>query len=342
MAIKAKEIARQLGVSESTFSLVVNGKPGISAKTRERVLQGIRELGCEHLIQQAAAAESACNMIGFVLYKKGGELLGCNSFFPLIMDEIENAARGAGYCLTVITIEHSRIREQIRYIAEARCSGFVVFATEMKEDAFPYFEQTGLPWVLFDNDFISRDVNSVVVNNRQGTYRLVRYLYELGHRKIGYLCSGLDINSFLERRAYAMAAMQGFGLKNPERYAYTVGYPSERAEQGMAELLRATPRDKLPTAFLADNDLVSVGAMQATLKAGYRVPDDFSFVGFDDRPVCTVVNPRLTTFRLPRERFGAEAVMQLVALIACRFRSSIKVEINGSVVVRESCKRMDV
>src|SRR5699024_5660987 len=110
MAVRAKDIAKQLGVSEATFSLVINGKPGISIKTREKVLAGIRSLGYDYLIQSPGSSDPVSRVIGFVLYKNHGELLGANSFFPLILDGIESTARNAGYSLAVINIEREQIR----------------------------------------------------------------------------------------------------------------------------------------------------------------------------------------------------------------------------------------
>ena len=108
----------------------------------------------------------------------------------------------------------------------------------------------------------------------------------------------------------------------------------------MDEVLSRIPKDKLPTAFLADNDLVSIGAMQAVKKAGYHIPDDFSFIGYDDRPVCTLIDPKLSTVQLPRERFGAEAVKLLIEQIEDKKESCITIQINGKLICRDSVKRI--
>lgn len=344
MSVRAKDIAKQLGISEATMSLVVNGKPGISKKTRARVIQQLNELGYGYFIQNqntdpasvpGGSVPDKKKTIGFVLYKSNGALLGMNSFFPLILDGLENTAREHGYSLVVINMEKNSISEQIRYIKDANCTGYVIFATEMQETDIEYFEALGLPYVILDNYFVGRDINSVKVNNQQGTYRLVQYLYEMGHRKIGYLGSGLSINSFEERRLYAFQAMEFFGIKNPQQYYYIIGYPHEKATEGMQQILNRIPKKDLPTAFLADNDLVAIGGMLAARRFGYQIPEDFSFVGYDDRPICTLSDPQLTTLQLPRGRFGSEAVYQLIHMIQ-NHSSTVKVEINGKLIERAS------
>ncbi|MDR2914550.1 MAG: LacI family transcriptional regulator [Tannerella sp.] len=334
--VRAKDLAKELGVSTATISLVLNGKPGISDKTRENVIQKIKELGYGYLLQSQPELADESSTLGFIIYKNNGELLGMNSFFPLILDGIELTARQHGYNLVVITIEKWEIEKQINYIRDSNCAGYVIFATEMHEEEVVYFEKLGIPFVLFDNYFVDKQINSVKVNNEQGTYTAVKYLYDKGHRTIGYLTSGLDINSFVERRNSAFAAMRQFGMENQEQYCYNIGYPHEKSEIGMTIVLTGKDKRKLPTAFLADNDLVAVGAIQAMKRLGHRIPEDFSVIGYDDRPICTLVEPRLTTIQLPRGRFGAESVEQLIRTMQKEETAFVKVEVNGILIERET------
>ncbi|MCD8084380.1 MAG: LacI family DNA-binding transcriptional regulator, partial [Clostridiales bacterium] len=354
MAIKrAKEIAKEIGFSASTLSLVLNGKPGISEKTRIAVVNRLQELGYGYMLegtQDSAdnpavtipANDTAVNSensgtIGFVLYKNEGKLLGFNSFFPLILEGIESTARRYGYSLVVINIEREHINQQINYIEDANCLGYVIFATELHLEDLKPFQNLGIPFVLLDNYFRSlSSVNAVKVNNEQGTYEAVRYLYDLGHRNIGYLSSGLDICSFHEREMFALSAIRE--LTGTSGVSYTIGYAHENAEHGMSRLLSSGQIKKMPTAFLSDNDLVAIGAIQALKKAGYHIPEDISIIGYDDRPICTIIDPPLTTIQLPRTRFGSEAIEQLIRFMRMPSDSYTKVEINGILIKRDSVR----
>lgn len=344
MALTSKELAQKLGVSTATISLVLNGKKGISDKTRLRVVQQIKELGYGDMLKESAATAeektsdpaSSVKNIGFVIYKNNGMLLGMNSFLPLILDGIESSARNHGYNLLLISIERGDIENQIKYIQAANCKGYVIFATELQEEDLYYFDQIQLPYIVFDNYFIDRNINCIKVNNEQGTYLAVKCLHRLGHRKVGYLSSGLEINSFKEREKFAKSAIRFFKMEAPDRYSYTIGYPNDTAETNMLQLLQNLSKSELPTAFLADNDLVAVGAIQALKKSGIRVPDDISVIGYDDRPICELIDPPLTTIRLPRAAFGAEAVERLIYMLERSSDQCIKVEINGELVMRSS------
>ncbi|MBQ7372626.1 MAG: LacI family DNA-binding transcriptional regulator [Blautia sp.] len=351
MALTAKEVAGKIGVSQATLSLVTNNKPGISDKTREKVLKELKERGYEYLLNEEAFAQQKENapqtasgmdtqtvlpsrMLGFVTYQVGGELLGYNSFFPLIISGIESIASSEQYNITYINIAKERLQEGMRQLVSSGCIGYVIFATEMKEADLAPFEELGIPFVVLDNYFVGHNHNAVKVNNEQGTYRAVEYLVKKGHKKIGYLRSGVDINSFEERYTRAMEAMRYFGCETPEKYTFEIGYPYKTAFSGMNELLIS--QKELPTAFLGDNDLVLAGAMAAVQQAGYRLPEDMSFVGYDDRPICEWLTPALTSMHLPREHFGGEAVRILIRMLHGEKDLNIKAELNSELIERDS------
>lgn len=352
-AIKSKDLAKEIGVSTATISLVLNGKPGISDKTRAMVEQKIRDLGygdmLHHSAESTAAevsrrssgeaernASSENRSVGFVLFQRSGDLLAFNSFFPLILDGIEKEARSAGYNLLVLQVSASHIEADIRRMTDSGCAGYVIFGTEMHSEDLPYFSSLGLPFVVFDNEFFETGLCYTKVNNRQGSYLAIRHLVRNGHRRIGYLSSELNIDSFRERESDAYEAMRELGLDTAQCPRYRIGYPHDRARAGMEKVLAETDRKHLPTAFFGDNDLVMVGAMQALQEAGLRVPEDVSLIGFDDRPECTIVTPKLTTVQLPRDLFGAAALRQLLFVLRNPDSGSLTQEVNGVLVSRES------
>ena len=345
MALRAKDIAEMIGVSQATLSLVINNKPGISAKTKEKVIQALKDRGLDYLLVRGEvegapedAASHDSRNIGFVIYTNKGDLLGFNSFFPFIMEGVEARARLHGYNVSFINVRREFVKEDLQHILDAKCVGCVVFATEMHSEDSAAFQKLGIPVVLLDNYFADQRLNAVKLNNVQGTYLAVKHLVERGHRKIGYLRSGLAIDSFAERFQAALSAMRQFGVADPEAYVYEIGYHPENAKAGMAALLEK--KVKLPTAFMADNDVVAAGALTACVNAGLRVPEDISFVGFDDRPECVLCNPPLTTIKMSRQYFGAEAVELLVRALNGVPGLSVKMEIGTELVERESVARL--
>lgn len=335
----AKELAKELGISAATLSLVLNGKPGISDKTRANVLDKLKEMGYTNLIKHDPNALPN-KTLGFVIFKNSGKILGEHAFYPEVLDSVETAARKCGYNLNIITIERKEAEKQIQYILDANCIGYIIFATEMEGDEIQNFQDLGLPFVLLDNYYNDKDINSVTVNNEQCTYLAVQYLISQGHRNIGYLRSGLSFRSFQEREMWSDIALQHFGINDMRNYTYTVGYPIDSACQGILKATEQLKAPDAPTAFLADNDLVAIGAMRGMQQLGYAIPEDFSFIGIADRPISSLIEPKLTTIRVPKERFGAEAVSQLVQQLDQPCTSYVKVAVNGELVIRDSVKSL--
>ena len=352
MALKAKDIAQDLGISPATVSLVINNKPGVGEETRKMILDRIVELNCEYLLRDAAEAGAKENTvvngdylqtIAFVIYIKGGELMEQTPFLPYMLGGIENAARGYGYSLAILTISADWDEEEKRNaILNSKCVGFVVFATELQNDAdISVFESMGIPFVILDNYFSNRPITCVTLNNEQGIQKLVEHLLECGHRRIGFLDSGLSIQSFKERKEYCLWAFHRAGILQCEELSYTIGYPILNAYTGMKNIL-AQKKD-LATAYLADNDIVAIGAIEALKEYGYRIPQDIAVAGFDDRPDCLTCEPKLTTVRIPRASFGAEAIELLVNQIlrmkrGTKILGSRKLELGVELIIRESTK----
>lgn len=356
MIIKAKELASKLNISEATLSLVLNRKHGISDKTRERISKQIIDLGYEEMFKPQindAALENAPNNaqtadftqqtekgnIGFVVYKDTGLFMDSTPFFPLIIDGMDTTARKNGYKLLTINIRRDMdLQTKIGYLLESGCEGFVIYAPELPEDDADAFLSLNIPTVLLDNYFYEKNIDSVVLNNSQGIYVILKKLMSLGHKKIGYLGSGVNIQSYKERKESYKKFMNEFGLEIDGRYFVDVGYPEKKCMEGMEKLIEKN-KENMPTAFITDTDYVAYGVIKALQKKGYNVPNDVSVVGFSDRPVCMYCEPNIATMRIPRIRFGSEAVDLLINRIInkpYKEKSVVKTEVSMEFVMRES------
>ena len=103
----------------------------------------------------------------------------------------------------------------------------------------------------------------------------------------------------------------------------------------MRELLARN--EPLAKCYFADNDLIAVGAVRALKEAGSRIPQDVAVVGFDNLPVCTYIEPALTTVHVPKQYMGQAAVRRLYSLIHESDHVSVKTEVSTSLQKRKSC-----
>lgn len=336
MALKAKDIAEILGVSTATVSLVLNNKPGVGDKRRQEIIQKIKELDCGYMLKDQRVNKGA---IGFVVYKREGSIIDESPFFTYILEGINNSINKHGYTLNFLYINKNMPRSEQEYqLNSGNYKGLVIFAVEMYYDDLQLFKDSQIPFVILDNSFQENDVDAVAINNVQGTSKAVAYLCEMGHQEIGYIRSKVKINSFEERYSAFKRKMKNMGRVFNKEYVIDVGYSEEDVKRDVKAYIQGAQR--LPTAFFAENDLIGCNAIRAIQECGYKVPDHISMVGFDNRPISTLVEPKLATINVPKDIFGPAAVDLLISKIEHGREQSLKVEIGTSLVKRESVKNL--
>lgn len=296
-----KEIAKTLGISPAALSLILNHKPGVSAQTRENILQKIHQMGYSHLIKPVASQT------------------------PVTMD-------------ASIPIE-----EQLKSALPIASEGIILLATEMlDEDAQPFLNLP-IPCIAIDNDFSHMDISTVAINNQLGTFQAVEYLFQQGHRNIGYLHSLESISSFDERRDGYLSAMKHFHLELSQDDIYYVHYSEEESYQDIYRIFKDSPVHS--TAFICDDDTIAAGALRAFHMLGYKIPEDISLIGFNDRPNASLTRPSLTTINVPKGAFGTAAVDSIINLIGKKqnnncWTSSLKTRVGTQLVIRDSVKKI--
>ena len=335
-----REIAQKLGISPAALSLIINHKPGVSESTRDRVLEQLIEMGCEHLIKKAPAVPSS--NLCFIIYKRHGEVLDLHPFFLLLMESIETRARSYGYNILLNNIDKRRPMEpQLEHLIQMDCQGAIVFATEMEDEDMIMIRELPIPIVSLDNDFTRLSCNSVSINNQMGTFQAIDYLVRMGHRRIGYLKSKNRISSFKERQSGYEDALAHFGLSFSSEDILSVHYTEEGSYRDIRQFLDSRSIQDIPDAFVSDDDTMACGALRAFSEHGYHIPGDISIIGFNDRPNCDVTTPPLTSVNVSKHALASEAVDELMRMIQNPETStpearSRKIRIGTKLTVRNS------
>ena len=321
MEITAKDIAKKLGVSPSAVSLAMNGKPGISIATREKILAEAVRLGYSITRKEAS---SPIQNIRYVIFLEGGATVKETSFYSIVLQGVEATAKENG-CNVLISYFYSSgdWAEQIAAVCKD-VAGLIILSTEVEdrhiEKALIYgVDKLNIPVVLVDNATSLVDVDCVVADNLTGASRAVSFLFDKGHPDVGYLRSKERIDSFDERQAGFLKARKAHGI-SVQPMCIDVDIASEKAFYDMCAWLDGG--GKPLSAFFADNDIIAAACIRALKAKGYRVPEDVSVVGFDDMPVCTMIDPTLTTIRIMKEQLGVTAMNLLNQRIAERERGT--------------------
>lgn len=316
MTITAKEIAEKLRVSPSAVSLAMNGKPGVSEVTRERILtEAVRTGYSTHKKE----VPSSIRNIRFVIFLAGRQNMEEESLAPEILQGIEARAREYGHNV-LVSYFHAGGDWAAQALNICRdTSGLIILAPGVEEQhvekARTLLERQKIPVVLVGNTTEFPDVDCVSADNLQGASLAVRYLLEMGHPDVGYFRARPRNDSFEERQAGVLHARRRFGMNDRTLLQYVdAGITSEQAYRDICRWLDQGGRPL--SAYFADTDILAAAAVRALTSHGYRVPEDVSVVGFGDLPICMMMDPELTTVQVMREQMGVAAIDRL----CCRLR----------------------
>lgn len=334
MSITAKELAKMLQISEAAVSMALNNKAGVSTATRQRVLQTAREHGYDFSrIQEAREPQTEKGTVSFVFYKKHGAVVTDTPFFNQLTEGIEQACRQAHYSLNINYLyADENLSRQLNNLSY--CNGMILLATEMSQEDFRHFDHLGIPLVVLDTYFRSLNFDCVLINNFQGAYQATDYIIHKTKKQPGYLRSSYSIGNFQERADGFYKAIRENGMSPSKSQVLSLSPSMEGAYEDMLELLKSG--EELSRCYFADNDLIAAGAMKAIKEMGYSIPQDVSLIGFDNMPLCTYIEPALSTVHVPKQYMGQMAVSRLLQIIGAQEHVPVKIEIGTKIVNRKS------
>jgi LacI family transcriptional regulator len=309
------DVARHAGVSQTTVSIIVNNDdtPNIPDETRQRVLEAIEELGYEPDALAQALRSGSTRTIALIIPDLR------NPHFCEYATGIEEAARAAGYHLllssTALNDEYGV--DIFKDLARRRFDGLIVASSFILESdearaTLAHIQKRGLPIVELSDNY---GVDAVAADYREATKEVMSYLLSFGHRRIGliYGVGGVGGHELADDRLEAYRdSLKAAGRPILPELIVDCGPTIEDGYQASSKLLRLAAR---PTAVIAINDLLAIGAVRAAADAGLQVPRDISFVSYDDIPMANYFVPRLTTVTKNALMLGRKAFEVLLARI---------------------------
>lgn len=331
-----REIAAIAGVSPAAVSLVLNNKKGVSAETRRRIQNVMEECGYLPAPSKRKAERFRLMVIKFRAH--GIALEENQGFIASIIDRIESECRRFAFDLVMCNCEASTAEATIRSLMENPPDGVIMIGTELCEKDYHLLELFTVPLVVLDNNILMENVDSVVMANQTLTARLVRYLYDLGHREIGYFKFTQPVNNCDERYDGYVQELNRLGLQTPDPI-----YLKPTVDGAFEDMKRMIKTGEYVPhgAIVSDNDSVAIGAIKAIREAGYSIPEDVSIVGFDDIPFSAVTMPALTTMRISRSQMGTLAVDLIRKRIKHPDWPGMHMLIGGKLIERNSTRPVD-
>ena len=339
MRYNIKKIAEIAGVSPATVSLALNNKPGISTSTREKILQIFYSLKNEQ-DPRKDFGQTIKGSVRFLKIIKHGHIVNRDHdlFIASYIDGLEHEAHLNGYRLEINNMHAADIPSFVAHLKGTKIHGLIVLGTELAESDLAVFESLDLPVVIIDTTYDFLKLDFVDMNNEEAVYDIIRYFGEHRHREIGLIRSDTEARNFDLRTKIFPAALKYHALPFDPSFMFTIDSTFNGAYEGMLQYLKKGK--KLPTAIFSSNDLMASACMKAFKEHKIRVPDDVSIVGFDNLPICEILDPPLTTMSVSKKQIGQWAIKLIIDRKRNPDRPFIKCSVGGTLIERGSVRML--
>ena len=303
MPVSISDIARRAGVSPSTVSRALNDHPRISEATKKNIQQLAKSMG--YIPSQIARSLVArrSTTIGVAVHEFP------DPFIVSLISSIEDVVLPNEHDLYISSFYRDSQLERRLYqsFIEKRVAGIIVIGSLIDEE-YLELSVSSIPVVLVN---CLTYPFSVSTNQYSGAIMAMDHLLGLGHRRIAYISQGTDTNTDKMRFKGYCFALNGHNIPQCEDFILSGDGSSIGGIKAVSQLLQF---DERPTGIFCYNDLTAIGVMNALQQNGFRVPQDFSVVGFDDLDIAAYYYPSLTTIRQPIYQLGQEAANMLFGL----------------------------
>lgn len=331
------DIARKAGVSTATVTRVTAGNPNVKPSTREKVQRIIDEYAYTPSASARSLESGRSQTIGIVLPEI------TNPYFVRMFDAADKEARTCGYTTWLYQADTQRAvsAEMVDEIIRRRLDG-VLFAGGIwgqegsgLSEALVRLKQY-MPVIAICPPSTQLDC-ICLYNDLLGCSRLaLRHLHTLGHRRIAFIGGSMQIGDSSERGQSFLEELRTLGLPDDPAYHVDCGYDAESGERAVMRLLAGLDRTHWPTAMIAFNDLVAMGAMKQLKQMGLTLPNDMAIVGCDNQFFCPYTDPPLTSVDLHPEEIARSAIRELLSAKESNF-SAYTLTREATLIVRESC-----
>lgn len=328
------EVSELAGVSLATVSRVMNKNAGVSEKTRKKVLDAMDKLGYRPNAIAQSLASNRSNSIGILVSELGTD------FYGTMMSGIETHLRSVEKS-AIVTAGHDKEaeeREGIEFLISRRCDGLILHVEAVSDDYLIELSKGPVPFILLNHYIPEIAENCITLDNELGGYLATKMALDNGHKEIAYISGPLWKGDAQHRLSGFKRALTEFGIDFDSGLMYEGDYKEASGTEGMKYFLDS---GKKFTTVICANDQMASGAMITAKEAGVELPDDVSFVGFDNITLSRFLYPRLSTVIYPVYEMGLMAAKAVLNLTYKQFNYPIQNLFEPEIKPRDSVKKLN-
>lgn len=331
------DIAKKAGVSPSTVSKVLNGRPDVGKKTVEKVKRITEELGYYPNSIARGLATKKSKTVG-VFFEDHLNTGFRHPFLQDILASFKDVIGEHGYDLIFFTNNHPKNQVET-FAARAthrNVDGLFLLGVSRTDKNLDTVIQSDIPCISVDLDLIGPRANYICSDNIGGASCAVEYLIEMGHREIALITDIFSTKPGHDRLIGYKTTMKKYGLPIKKSWVEFSDFTKDGGYQSTLRLLENNPS---LTAIFSAGDMMAVGAMEAINERGLQVGKDISVIGFDNISLLSLVKPGLTTVHQNKEMMGTTAARELAKYMEDPNYCSCPITIETELIVRDTvCK----
>jgi LacI family transcriptional regulator len=337
MAVRLKDIARDLGVSVVTVSKVLRNHPDISAETRKRVQKRVKELNYQPNFAARSLITGMTWTIGLVV----PDLL--HPFFAQIAQEISVEIRKKGYSLFISSSDDDAELEQqeIAQLLARRVDVMLIASAQWTIESFRQVEEQKVPYILLDRYFSGLEANFVGVDDKAVGVLGTKHLIEQGCRRIAHI-RGSEVSTAIGRLEGYKQALAAEHMTPLPGHVVSIGSSGDtKGERGGYDATTKLLANKIrPDGIFCFNDPIALGTMRAILDAGLRIPEDIAVVGCGNISYSDFLRVPLSSVDQDSKMIGKRAAALALKLAHTKSAIRPKTElVVPHMVVRASSQR---
>jgi DNA-binding LacI/PurR family transcriptional regulator len=314
--VTIRDVADKAGVSISLVSLVLNAQIGpngeylcsASQETAKKIIRVAKELGYSKNVAASSLRSGQSKTLGIIVTDIS------NAFFSDICRHIENVSAREGYLSVFGSSEDNpeKMYQLMRKFIALGVDGLIVAPCAHTEKQISEIAKNSVPVVLIDRNLENVDgVGRVMMDNEVAGRRATRHLIGNGHKKIEMIRYQSDISTILKRFQGYKSEMEDNGLG---QYVKDNVINSDSIQDGMTDMVRDA-HNRGVDALIFPSNLLTVKGISSIMKLGYKIPDDFAVVGFDQRGNTEIYNPQLSYVYQPTEVLAQQSFDMLHDMI---------------------------
>jgi DNA-binding LacI/PurR family transcriptional regulator len=331
--VTLKDIAERVGKSVPTVSRALANFPDIAADTREEIKRVAQEMGYVPNITARHLQKQRTDTVSLIL-PVANHLRISDPFFSEFLTGVVETTTQSNFSLILTSSNKENEQEAyLRLMRNSQVDGFIVMRTQQQDSRIDPLRAQSVPFVAFGRTTVDNDFPYIDNDDELGIRLVVDHLVELGHTRLGFIAEPVLFTKSYNRMQGYRHGLQAHGLAYEPDLVVEASFRQPSGKVSTEKLLSLPDP---PTAIIACNDLLALGAMSAVQESGLKVGRDISITGYDDILLAEYATPPLTTVHQPGYQLGIQLTELLIKIIRGEIVDEQHIIYTPSLVIRDS------